>query len=59
MALDESQEDDQIFTDQGITFAVEKELLERTKPIRIDFVEAEGRSGFTIQSSLPACGTCC
>lgn len=59
MALDESQkEKDVTFMDQGITFAVEKDLYEKTKPIRLDFVESASGSGFKITSSLPSGGGC-
>ncbi|HNY70007.1 MAG TPA: hypothetical protein PKH14_04395 [Syntrophorhabdus sp.] len=59
MALDESQENDLTFTEQGITFAVEKELFEKTKPIRVDFLESVTGSGFNITSSLPSCSEGC
>jgi iron-sulfur cluster assembly protein len=62
MALDEPQEKDMTFTDKGVTFAVEKELFEKAKPIGIDFVESVGGSGFKITSSLAAgddCGSSC
>jgi Fe-S cluster assembly iron-binding protein IscA len=59
MALDEPQENDVNFTDQGITFAIDKELFEKAKPIRIDFLESPGGSGFQLTSSLPAGGGCC
>ena len=58
MALDEPQEKDMTFTDKGITFAVEKDLFEKAKPIRIDFVESAGGSGFKITSSLASGGGC-
>lgn len=59
MALDEPQENDVTFTDQGITFAIDKALLEEAKPIRIDFVESPTGSGFALTSSLPTGGGCC
>ncbi len=59
MALDEPQETDLTFTDQGITFAIEKKLFEDAKPIRLDFVESVNGSGFQLTSSLPSGGECC
>jgi len=61
LVLDESGNDDTIFTEQGITFMVNKYLLERVKPIKIDFVDTPVGSGFHISSSLPedkSCGSC-
>lgn len=57
LALDEPKENDFIFTEQDITFAIDKELLEEAKPIRLDYVEAGERSGFQFTSSLPV-GDC-
>ena len=59
MALDEPQENDLTFADQDITFAVDKDLFEKAKPIRVDFVEAVGGSGFQLSSSLSKGGGCC
>jgi iron-sulfur cluster assembly protein len=62
MALDESQENDEIFTDRGITYLIDKSLLEEVKPISVDFIESATGSGFKLTSSLIAgggCGTSC
>jgi iron-sulfur cluster assembly accessory protein len=59
LALDEQKETDQIFQEQGITFAIDTDLLEKAKPIRLDFIEAGERSGFKFTSGLPASGGCC
>jgi iron-sulfur cluster assembly protein len=59
MALDEPQESDVIFTDQGITFAIEKGLFEEAKPVSVDFVESLTGAGFALSSSLPSSGGCC
>jgi iron-sulfur cluster assembly protein len=61
MALDEPKEDDEIVKNDGITFLINKQLLERVKPLTVDFVESVYGSGFSIASSLArggACGTC-
>ena len=61
LVLDESGNENAIFTEKGITFIVNKDLYERAKPIKIDFVETPMGSGFHISSSLQgdkSCGTC-
>jgi len=52
MALDEPQKSDVTFDDRGVTFVIDQALLEEAKPIRLDFVNAQGRSGFSFTSSL-------
>jgi len=62
MALDELQENDQTFEEDGLTFIVDKELLERVKPITVEFIETERGTGYYVSSKLPAgaaCGTSC
>jgi Fe-S cluster assembly iron-binding protein IscA len=62
MALDESTQDDEIFEDRGVTYLVEKSLLEKVKPIAVDFVTTPRGSGFKLTSSLQqesACGSSC
>jgi Fe-S cluster assembly iron-binding protein IscA len=63
MVLDEPGKDDTVFSEQGISFMVENNLLERVKPIKIDFVDTPMGSGFIINSSLKKekdkeCGSC-
>jgi iron-sulfur cluster assembly protein len=58
MALDEPQENDVTFTDQGISYAIEKGLFNEAKPIRVDYVETLDGSGFQLTSSLPSGGCC-
>jgi Fe-S cluster assembly iron-binding protein IscA len=58
MALDEPQENDATFTDQGITFVIEKALFNQVKPINIDFIESPEGSGFALTSSLSKNGGC-
>jgi iron-sulfur cluster assembly accessory protein len=52
MALDEPKEDDEVFTESGVTFVVEKALFERVKPIRIDYTHSTLGSGYTLESDL-------
>jgi len=61
MVLDEPAADDTVFTEQGISFMVNNGLLERVKPIKIDFVDTPRGSGFIINSGLKKnkdCGSC-
>jgi Fe-S cluster assembly iron-binding protein IscA len=61
MALDEPKDDDEVIQDNGITYLVNKQLLEQIQPIHVDFVDSPLGSGFSITSSLShggACGTC-
>jgi iron-sulfur cluster assembly protein len=61
MALDESRDGDEIFNQNGLTFMIEKELLEEVKPIKVDFVETPRGAGYAIQSNLQkadGCGGC-
>ncbi len=54
--FDNPRNDDAVVTEQGITFAVEKELLEMARPIRIDYAETDDQAGFQVLSRLPMVG---
>jgi Fe-S cluster assembly iron-binding protein IscA len=61
MALDESNEGDELFTRNGLTFMIEKGLYEEVKPIKVDFIETPRGSGYAITSNLKqadGCGSC-
>ncbi len=59
MALDEPQEEDTTFTERDITYLINKDLFERVKPIKVDYVNSPGGEGFTISSNLKnSCGSC-
>ena len=61
MALDEPNEQDQVFEFDGLTYLVESALLNQARPIKVDFVEEEHCSGFSITSMLArpdSCGSC-
>ena len=49
MALDESRDGDEIFNQNGLTFMIEKALLEDVKPIKVDFVETPRGAGYSIE----------
>ena len=52
MALDEPKENDEVLTERGVTFLIEKTLFERVKPISIDYTHSALGSGYTLQSEL-------
>lgn len=52
MALDEQEEDDEVFTERGVTFVIEKALFERVRPVRIGYTHSTLGSGYTLQSEL-------
>ena len=57
MALDEPQENDEVYDIGSFKYVVDKELLEKAKPIKIDFMG----NGFSITSSMvfeSGCGSC-
>ena len=61
MALDESNDSDETFKVNGLTFMIEKELYEMVKPVKVDFIETPRGAGYIIESSLKAadgCGGC-
>jgi iron-sulfur cluster assembly protein len=61
LALDEKKPLDELFKRQDLTFLVEKNLLEQCGAIKVDYLEAGSRSGFSISSSnaLPGAGGGC
>jgi hypothetical protein len=48
MALDEPKDDDSVFDIEGFKYVVNKDLLEKAKPIKVDFHQI----GFKIDSSM-------
>jgi iron-sulfur cluster assembly protein len=52
MVLDEPEEDDIVFVLEDITYAINKNLFERAKPIKVDFIERFGGGGLFIFSNL-------
>ncbi len=52
MALDAQKEDDEVFTERGVTFVIEKALFERVEPIRIGYTHSTLGSGYTLESEL-------
>jgi Fe-S cluster assembly iron-binding protein IscA len=59
LALDESKENDEIFKEDDLTFLVEQNLLNTCGSIKVDFIDAGYRSGFSITSTNPIGGGGC
>jgi iron-sulfur cluster assembly protein len=58
MALDELREEDEVFDNSGITYVVDKNLLNQIKPIKVDYVNSAMGSGFSITSNMSMGGGC-
>ena len=68
LALDERKENDKSFDEDGLQFLIDKDLLEQCGSVKVDFIDAGYRSGFTITSTHPVstgdstgddpCGSC-
>jgi Fe-S cluster assembly iron-binding protein IscA len=56
LALDEPKDNDKTFQEDSVTFLVEEGLLSSCGTIKVDFLEAGYRSGFSITSSIPVGG---
>jgi Fe-S cluster assembly iron-binding protein IscA len=63
MALDEPQENDQVFNEKGVNFIINQSLYEEAKPISVEFVQSAMGEGFKVESELSrkqsGCGTSC
>ena len=59
LALDEPKETDAKYEQDGLTFLVDNNLLDTCGSIKIDFVDAGMRSGFSISSDKPLGGGGC
>lgn len=58
MVLDEPKEKDEVIAKDGSTFVIDKNLLDRVQPVKVDFVETDRGAGYIINSSLSAGGGC-
>lgn len=58
MALDESNDEDEIFTDRNVTYLVNKTLFEKVKPVAIDYIVTPRGEGFKLSSTMDAAGGC-
>ncbi|MEA2085327.1 MAG: hypothetical protein U9O82_14030 [Thermodesulfobacteriota bacterium] len=53
MALDEPKTKDSTLEQDGITFVVDNDLMQKCGAIKIDYLAAGYRSGFNITSTVP------
>ena len=53
LALDEPKENDEKYEQDGLTFLVDNNLLDTCGTIKVDFIDAGMRSGFSISSEKP------
>lgn len=61
MSLDESNENDTLFEQDGFTFIIATELLEKAQPIEVDYLVTPDGEGFSIDHGLRqknGCGGC-
>ena len=56
LALDEPKENDEKYEQDGITFLVDNNVLDPCGSIKVDFIDAGMRSGFSISSERPLGG---
>nr|WP_083818964.1 hypothetical protein [Desulfotalea psychrophila] len=56
LALDEPKDNDKSFDFDSITFLIEESLLETTGGVKVDYLDAGPRSGFSISSVVPLAG---
>jgi len=59
LVLDEPKDDDSVFDVEGFQYIINKDLMEKAQPIKIDFLQM----GFKIDSSMEfaqntGCGGC-
>jgi hypothetical protein len=63
MALDEPKDNDNVFDIEGFKYVVNKEFLEKAKPIKIDYLingfKLDCGIDFGVASGCSGCGTTC
>jgi iron-sulfur cluster assembly protein len=64
MVLDEPKENDEVYSINGFTMLIDKELLGQTKEVTVDYVTYGMGSGFRVSSEVPVgggggCGSGC
>ncbi len=62
LALDEAKDADKVFAEDSLKFIISEDLLSQCGAIKVDFIDAGYRSGFSITSDKPigggGCGSC-
>jgi Uncharacterized conserved protein len=59
LALDEPKENDKIFEESDLKFLLDESLLAQCGAVKVDFIEAGYRSGFSITSANALGGGSC
>lgn len=59
LTLDEEKKNDHTHVQEGVTFLIDKDLMELCGGIKIDFIDSGGRSGFSVSSINPVDGGSC
>ena len=58
MALDESKDTDQEFDIDGFKYIVDKEFMEKVKPIKVDFIDIGFRLSCSVDFSAGGGNSC-
>jgi len=58
MALDESKENDDSYEIEGFTYLVNKDFMEKYKPIKVDFLDVGFKLSSGVEITAPAGGGC-
>ncbi|MDX9834232.1 MAG: hypothetical protein RBT36_03355 [Desulfobulbus sp.] len=59
LALDEPKTSDQVFEEDSLKFMMDSDLLTQCGTVKVDFIEAGYRSGFSITAANPLGGGSC
>lgn len=59
MALDEPNDNDEVYDIDGFKYIVNQDLLERAKPIKVDFMGMGFKIDCGIDFGAGGCGTSC
>ena len=58
MALDEPKKTDEVYEVEGFTYLIDKEFMEKAKPIKVDFIEVGFKLTSAIDFGAGGCGGC-
>jgi Fe-S cluster assembly iron-binding protein IscA len=59
LALDESKQTDDVYDIKGITYLIDKVLSEQAQEVKVDFINYNGRNGFSVSSAINLGGGSC
>ena len=58
MALDEPKKTDEVYEVDGFTYLIDKEFMDKAKPIKVDFMEVGFKLTSAIEFGPGGCGGC-